>query len=146
MRSPLNLIDSQVIHPPLDVTPPIGAKCPCTLSEVNLFRRESVLEFVLLTDVSSIAMEGGTGELRSCLLENLDRVLAAIDPVMFISNDLRASKPVAVHGRPQCLSDVCLLSRGEYTSGVRGIAILGFVLDPNGIGGDSLVLEPLQRL
>jgi len=89
--------NSQVIHPPLDVAPPIGGKESRTLGEVNFFRRKCILKVALLTNVSSVAMECGTGKLRSRLLENLDRELAAVAPVMVIRNDLRASKPIVVH-------------------------------------------------
>jgi len=91
-------------------------------------------------------MEGSTRKLRSGLLENLDRVLAALVPVVFIGYDLCVAKSVAVHKRPQYLSNVRLLSGGEFAGGICGVTIPRFVLDPDGIGGDSFVPEPLQRL
>ena len=91
-------------------------------------------------------MEGGASELGICLFEDLDWVSVAIIPVVVIRDDLRASKTVAVHQSSQCLSNVCFLSRGEFAAGVCGVAELRLVLNPNRVGGDSLSLEPLQRL
>lgn len=144
MREFLKPINSQVVHPPLYVTPPISVKQPRTLREVNLLRGKRVLEVILLTNVPSIAMETDTSKLRSRLLENLDWVLATVIPVMVVCNELRASKSVTVHQRPQRPSNVRLLSRGKETSGVCRVAVLRLVLDSDSIGGNPLVLEALQ--
>ena len=91
-------------------------------------------------------MEGGTGKLRIRLLQNLNRELTAIDPVMIVGDDPRASEPIFVHQCPQRAPNICLLSRSENAGGVGGIGVLGFVLDANRIRGDSFISEPLQRL
>lgn len=137
------LIDPQVFHPPLDVVPPVGTKQPRALGQVQLLRRERVLELLLLTHSSSVAMEGGTGKLVICLLQNLNRELAAVDPVMIVRDNPRGSKPVVVHQRPQRLSNIRLLSRTEDAGRVRGIRVFGLVLDANRIRGDALISEPL---
>ena len=136
------MTDSQILRPPLDMTPPIWVKRSRAFCEVNLLRRERSLELVLLINISRVAMEGSTGELRGCILKNLDRALAIV-PVMFVGNDLRVAKSVAVHQGPQRLSDVRLLSGGEFTGGIRGITVPGLILNPNCVGGDPLVPEPL---
>ena len=139
-------IDLQVIHPPLDVTPPISVKQSCTLGEVHFFRRERSLEFPLLINVSSVAMESGASELGSRLLENLDWVLAALVPVMLVRDNPRASKTIVVHQRSQCFSNVCLLTRGKFTGGICRVAVPRLVLDPDCVCSDSLVPESLQGL
>ena len=139
-------IYSQGIRPPLYVRPPIRVKQSCTLGKVHFLRRKRSWEFALLIDVSSVTMESGTSKLGGCLLKNLDWVLTALVPVMVIRDDPRAAKTVAVHQRSQCPSNVCLLSSGEYASGIRGVAMFGLVLDANRVGSDSLVPESLQRL
>jgi len=90
-------------------------------------------------------MEGDTSKLGICLFDNLDWVSAAIIPVVVVRDDLGASKTVLVHQRSQCLSNICFLSRVELTGGVCSVAEPRLVLNPNCIGGDSLVSEPLQR-
>ena len=140
------LIGSQVIRPPLDAAPPVGIAHPCALGEVHLLRRERMLECALLTVVSSVAMEGGASKLGSRLLDHLDRVLAAMVPVVVVRDDSRASEPVAVHQRSQRPSDVRFLCRSEFAGGVCRVTVLGLILDPNRVGGDALAPEPLQRL
>ena len=145
-RIPTEPRDSQVIRHPLHVTPPVSVKHSRALGKVHLLRRERVLEVVLLTDVPSVAVETGTSELGRRLLENLDRILAALVPVVIECDDLGVPETVAVHHRPQRLSHVCLLRRGEYAGRVGRIAELRLVLYPDCESGDSLVPEPLQRL
>ena len=146
MQDSQKQINSQIVHPPLGISPPICTEQSRTFGKVDLLRRERIHELFLLAGISGVTVEGGASELGICLLQNLDRKLAAVDPIMIVRDDLRAPKPVAVHQGSQRHPNVRLLSGSEYTGGVRGVGVLGFVLDPDCVGGDSLVPEPLQGL
>ena len=91
-------------------------------------------------------MEAGASKLGSRLFDHLDRELIALVPVVVIRDDSRAFKPVAVHQRSQRPSDGRFLRRSEFAGGVCGVAVPGFILNPNRVGGDALAPEPLQRL
>ena len=138
--------DSQVIRQPLDVTPPVGTEHSRALGKVYLLRRKRILEVALLTNVSSVTVEASTSKLGERLLENLDRILAALVPVMIECDDPGVPEPVVVHHGPQRLPNVCLLRRAEHAGGVCGVVVLGLVLYPDCEGGDSLVPKSLQRL
>jgi hypothetical protein len=90
-------------------------------------------------------MECSTSELGVRLLQYFDRVLAAVNPIMIVGDDLGVSKPIVVHQSPQRSSDVRFLGGAEDASRVRGIGVLGLVLNPNCVRDYPLVPEPLQR-
>lgn len=91
-------------------------------------------------------MESGTSELGICLLQYLYRVLTAVDPVMLKRDNPRSSESVIIHQRSQRHSNVRLLSGSECTGRIRGVVVLGFVLDPDRVCGNSLALKSLQGL